>query len=160
MKFHFIHPKDFTPYPYSKTALQQLKDRNIKVFACTNQHRISRGEATVDDFYHEFKEFGFDDAFICPHSPKDQCDCHKPKPGMLIEAAKKYNLDLSKTVFIGDTGSSDMLAANSVGVIKVLVLTGWGHDSLNKYRSKWAETEADYIADNLLEAVKWVIGKE
>ncbi len=154
---HFIHPKDFTPYPFSKSALQLLKDHNIKIFACTNQHRISRGEATIDDFYNEFMTYGFDDAFICPHSPDDNCNCHKPKPGLLLEASDKYNLDLSKTAFIGDVGSTDMLAAHAVSAIKVLVLTGWGHNSLHQYREKWRNTEPDYIAVNLLDAVKWIL---
>ncbi len=87
---HFIHPKDFSPYSFSRAALQILKDNNIKTFACTNQHRISRGEATLDDFYKEFQSYEFDDAFICPHSLDDDCNCHKPKPGMLFEASKKY----------------------------------------------------------------------
>lgn len=156
---HFIHPKDFSPYSFSGAALQMLKDNNIKTFACTNQHRISRGEATLDDFYKEFQSYKFDDAFICPHNSDDDCNCHKPKPGMLLDASKKYNIDLTKTVFIGDVGSTDMLAAHSVGAMKILVLTGWGHSSLNQYRDKWAEIEPDYIAENLLEAVKWVISK-
>lgn len=76
---------------------------------------------------------------------------------MLLEASQKYKLDLSKTVLIGDVGSTDMLAAHSVGAIKVLVLTGWGHGSLNQYRDHWAEVEPDYVAENLLDAVQWVI---
>ncbi|WGG44610.1 HAD-IIIA family hydrolase [Rossellomorea sp. DA94] len=156
---HFIHPNDFSPYSFSLDALQLLKDHSIKTFACTNQHRISRGEATFDDFYKEFQSYGFDDAFICPHRSGDDCHCHKPKPGMLLEASQKYNLDLTRTVLIGDVGSTDMLAAHSVGTMKVLVLTGWGQGSLNQYRDSWAEVEADYVAENLLDAVQWVISK-
>ena len=154
---HFIHPKDFSPYSFSRAALQILKDNNIKTFACTNQHRISKGEATLDDFYKEFQSYEFDDAFICPHSSEDKCNCHKPKPGMLLEASKKYKIDLTKTVFIGDFGSTDMLAAHSIGAMKILVLTGWGYSSLNQYRDKWADVEPDYVAENLLTAVKWII---
>ncbi|KQL50808.1 hypothetical protein AN964_24630 [Heyndrickxia shackletonii] len=154
---HFIHPKDFTPYPFSKTALKLLKDNNIKIFACTNQHRISKGEATISEFYNEFKLLGFDDAFICPHNPSEGCDCHKPNPGLLLEASKKYNLDLMKTAFIGDVGSTDMLAAHSVGAIKVLVLTGWGNGSLHHHRHTWSNVVPDYIAENLLDAAKWLM---
>ncbi|UXH44041.1 HAD-IIIA family hydrolase [Rossellomorea vietnamensis] len=156
---HFIHPKDFSPYSFSRDALQLLKDHSIKTFVCTNQHRISRGEATLDDFYKEFQSYGFDDAFICPHTSEDDCHCHKPKPGMLLEASQKHKLDLTKTVFIGDVGSTDMLAAHSVGAMKVLVLTGWGQGSLNQYRENWADIDPDYVAENLLDAVKWVISK-
>ncbi|WP_456274696.1 HAD-IIIA family hydrolase [Bacillus sp. AK031] len=156
---HFIHPQNFSPHSFSRAALQILKDNKIKIFACTNQHRISRGEAALEDFYKEFQLLEFDDAFICPHRSDHDCNCHKPKPGMLLEASKKYKLDLTKTVFIGDVGSTDMLAAHSVGAMKILVLTGWGRSSLNKYRDKWEGIEPDYVAENLLDAVKWVISK-
>ncbi len=52
-----------------------------------------------------------------------------------------------------------MLAAHSVGAMKILVLTGWGYSSLNQYRDKWAEIEPDYVAENLLDAANWVISK-
>lgn len=154
---HFMHPKNFTLFSFSKEAFQILKDNNIKIFACTNQHRISKGQATIEEFYNQLMSYGFDDVFICPHSHDAGCECHKPKPGMLIEAANKYQLDLKKTVFIGDVGSTDMLAANSVGAKKVLVLTGWGEKSLNKFRHRWDEVEPDYIAEDVLDAVKWLI---
>ncbi|MBA4494928.1 HAD-IIIA family hydrolase [Paenactinomyces guangxiensis] len=156
---HFIHPKDFTPYPFSKTAFQLLKDNNIKMFAFTNQHRISRGEASVIDFYNEFKTYGFDDVFICPHSPSEGCECHKPKPGLLLDASRKHNLDLSKTCVIGDVGSTDMLAAHAVGAFKILVLTGWGKKSFNEYRHTWESVQPDFVAENLLDAVRWIINK-
>ena len=156
---HFIHPRNFIPYSFSESALELLKENNIKIFACTNQHRISRGEATIRDFYNELMSFGFDDAFICPHSPSEGCACHKPNPGLLIEASKKYNLDLTKTAFIGDVGSTDMLAAHAVGAIKILVVTGWGNSSLHNYRHQWSDVEPDYIAENLLDAVNWLINR-
>ncbi|MFD1204573.1 HAD-IIIA family hydrolase [Sporosarcina contaminans] len=157
---HFIHPKDFTPYPFSKEALNLLKERNIKAFACTNQHRISKGEARTEDFYDEFMAFGFDDAFICPHGSTEGCNCRKPRPGLLREAAKKHGVDLSKTAFVGDVGSTDMLAAHAVGAIKILCLTGWGESSLTQYRHTWDNITPDYVADNLLDAVNWLLQQE
>lgn len=154
---HFIHPKNFTLYPFSQRSFQLLKNNNIKMYACTNQHRISRGEATESDFYKEFKSLGFNDAFICPHRSTENCNCHKPKPGMLLEAAAKHDLDLSKTVVIGDVGSTDMLAAHTVGALKILVLTGWGKSSLTDYRYTWKDIEPDFVANNLLDAVHWLI---
>lgn len=76
---------------------------------------------------------------------------------MLQEAAEKHGLDLTNVAFIGDVGSTDMLAAHAVGAKKILVLTGWGKGSLTQYRHSWAEVEPDYIAENLLEAVKWLL---
>lgn len=95
---HFIHPRDFQPYPFCAEALRLLKESGVKIFALKNQHRISRDEATLQDFEDEFKSLGFNDAFICPHSPHDECNCRKPKPGLLLQAAKKHNLNLSNCV--------------------------------------------------------------
>lgn len=154
---HFVHPRNFKPYSFSLHALKLLKEEGLKLFAFTNQHRISSAEASVSEFKEEFSSYGFDDAFICPHSQKEDCICHKPKPGMLIEASQKYNLDLTKCIVIGDVGSTDMLAANEVGATKILVLTGWGNSSYNEYRHTWYEAEPDYIAENLLGAVEWIL---
>jgi histidinol phosphatase-like enzyme len=76
---------------------------------------------------------------------------------MLLRAAKEHNLDLNKCIVIGDVGSTDMLAAHAVNALKIIVKTGWGVESLNTYRHSWAETEPDFIADNLLDATKWII---
>lgn len=157
---HFIHPREFTPYSFTEEALKLLKERDIKTFACTNQHRISKGEASVEDFLDEFMSFGFDDAFICPHGSSEGCECRKPSPGLLRKAAEKHVLDLSKTAFIGDVGSTDMLAAHAVGAKKILVLTGWGEGSLTQYRKTWDDIEPDYIAENLLDAVNWLLQQE
>ncbi|WP_274365312.1 HAD-IIIA family hydrolase [Paenibacillus thermotolerans] len=154
---HFIHPKDFELYPFAAEAIERLKHEGIKVFAFTNQHRISKGEAAEEQFVEQFASFGFDQAYICPHSSDAGCDCRKPSPGMLLRAAEEHRLDLTKCVVIGDVGSTDMLAAERVGAVKILVKTGWGEQSLGKYRSQWAEAEPDFIADNVLEGVKWLL---
>lgn len=153
---HFIHPDNFHPFPYSLDAIRRLKELGIKVFAFTNQYRISRGEATYEQFKEQFEKFGFDDSFICPHESTDDCLCRKPKIGLLLEAQKKYGLDLDKCIVIGDVGDSDMLAAYQVNAIKILVRTGWGEASLSKFRSTWTETTPDYIAETLEQAVKWI----
>ncbi len=152
---HFIHPRDFALYPMAREAIDLLKANGIPVFAVTNQYRISRGEATVADFEEQFRQFGFDQAYICPH--EETCNCRKPKPGMLLDAARQHGLDLTKCVVIGDVGDTDMLAAHAVGATKILVRTGWGEGSLTKFRTKWAETEPDFIANDVLHAVHWIL---
>jgi HAD superfamily hydrolase (TIGR01662 family) len=152
---HFIHPNDFLLFPNAQEAINLLKNNGLKVFAFTNQYRISRGEATIQEFEEQFKELGFDQSYICPHD--QECNCRKPKPGMLLKASEQYNLDLTRCVVIGDVGDTDMLAAHAVGAIKIIVRTGWGEGSLTKYRNKWIETEPDYIALDILDAVTWII---
>ncbi|MFD2611602.1 HAD-IIIA family hydrolase [Paenibacillus gansuensis] len=156
---HFIHPRDFELFPSSLAALQLLKEHGIKIFAFTNQHNIAKGLASESDFHIEFEGYGFDAAFICPHEPEDGCECHKPQPGMLQKAATEHNLDLTKCAVIGDMGSTDMLAAAAVGAIRILVETGWGKQSLEKYRHKWYEQASpDYVAKDLIDAATWLVG--
>jgi HAD superfamily hydrolase (TIGR01662 family) len=154
---HFIHPKDFELYPSAQESINLLKKAGLKVFALTNQYRISRGEASLDVFKKQFDEYGFDQSYICPHEIEDNCNCRKPKTGMLIQAAKEYNLDLTRCAVIGDVGDTDMLAAHEVGAIKILVLTGWGESSLRKYRHAWASVSPDYIAKDIKDATNWII---
>ncbi|MFC9708144.1 HAD-IIIA family hydrolase [Paenibacillus sp. NPDC056933] len=154
---HFVHPSDFTLFEGAQNSINKIKQVGLKVFAFTNQHRISRNEATLEEFRLQFEEYGFDDSFICPHSDHDNCHCKKPEPGMLLEAAKKYGLDLSRCVVIGDVGDTDMIAAHTVGAIKILVKTGWGVPSLLEYRDKWKTIEPDFIAEDINEAVRWIL---
>lgn len=154
---HFIHPSDFTLYEGSALAIGALKDAGLRVFAFTNQHRISKQQATVAEFRDQFESYGFNDAFICPHGDGEDCSCKKPKPGMLLEAARKYGLDLTRCAVIGDVGSTDMIAADKVGAIKILVRTGWGLDSLTTYRHAWQEVTPDFVANDLTDAVNWLL---
>jgi histidinol-phosphate phosphatase family protein len=157
---HFIHPNDFELYPYSQEAIRLMKDHGCKIIAFTNQHNISKGRATVEEFTRQFEAYGFDAAYICVHEPEDGCDCHKPRPGMLHRAAEELGLDLKRCAVVGDVGSTDMLAAAAVGAVKVLVKTGWGESSLGNYRHKWYDQATpDYIATDLLDAAKWLLNR-
>jgi histidinol-phosphate phosphatase family protein len=155
---HFIHPRDFELFPFALGAIQLFKEKGIKVFALTNQHRIALGQATEAEFSSQFVSFGMDASYICPHSSGSDCECQKPKPGLLLRAAEEHGLDLRQCAVIGDVGTTDMLAAAAVGAIKVLVRTGWGENSLMAYRKDWYEAaEPDFIAADLLEATQWLI---
>ncbi|WP_426249087.1 HAD hydrolase-like protein [Paenibacillus pabuli] len=76
---------------------------------------------------------------------------------MLLHASEQHDLDLSKCVVTGDVGDTDMLAAYAVGATKIMVKTGWRESSLTKFRDRWSETEPDYIAEHILDAVRWII---
>jgi histidinol-phosphate phosphatase family protein len=154
---HFMHPRDFVPYAGAIESILALKRAGLKVFAFTHQETIGLGQVTLGEFEEQFRSYGLDGAFICPHSTKGACDCRKPAPGLLLRAAEEHNLDLTKCVVIGDTGGRDMVAAAAVGAIKVLVRTGWGESSLVSHRKSWAHIEPDYIADDLNSAVQWVL---
>ncbi|TCP31569.1 D-glycero-D-manno-heptose 1,7-bisphosphate phosphatase [Scopulibacillus darangshiensis] len=137
-------------------ALKKLNEANMKVFLFSNHEQFipSFGEITgqlenynarLDDFYH------------CSHLPNEDCHCHKPKPGLLHQAAKDYRLDLKKCFVIGDTGNADMLAAHAVRAKKILVLTGNGKRSIRHFRYTWGEVKPDFVARDLNEAVNWIL---
>jgi D,D-heptose 1,7-bisphosphate phosphatase len=160
-----MHPNEFSMYDYSPKAIKLLNDLGIKVFLFTNQTRVSRGYFTEEELITGFglmqedlaKESAFlDDIFYCPHSPEEGCECQKPKIGLLLEAQEKYNLNLNECYVVGDTGSSDMLAASLAGTKKVLVKTGWGVNSLTTHRDEWKSVHPDHIAENLEGAVDWI----
>ena len=96
-----------------------------------------------------------DGSYICPHKPDDNCDCRKPKPGMLLQAARELNLDLTKSYMVGDN-MTDMGAANAAGVKGILVRTGLGSAQL-------AAAEVPYegpVAHDLSEAVQMIFNGE
>lgn len=146
---YFVHPNSFHPYPGSEKAIGLLHEAGVKVFAFTNQTHIAYGDVDEHDFVQQFEGMGLDGAYICPHGPDVECDCRKPLPGLLWRAARDHGLDLSRTAVIGDTGATDMVAANAVGAVKILVRTGLGAGSLNEFRHTWASIEPDFVAGDL-----------
>lgn len=151
-----IYPGAFKLYPFAEEAVKLLKSLGIKVFAFTNQPGISRGESTVNDFEKELLGFGFDKAYICPHRPEEQCSCRKPSHKLLVKASIEHKIDLKRCAVIGDRWS-DMLAGHNAGTKKILVVTGAGNEALGKYRNKWADVQPDYVAENVLDAVLWLL---
>ena len=118
--------EDFEFLPRVKEGFQLLSEKNCRVFIITNQRVIGLGNMTREqlDFIHQkmlVSLEGFDhsihveDIFVCPHLNEDLCFCRKPKPGLLLQAQKKYNLDLSKAIMLGDK-FTDRQAANAAGV--------------------------------------------
>ena len=106
----------------------------------TNQSGIGRGYYDEDAFHvvnswmlGQFKKQGVNilDVFFCPHAPEANCDCRKPKSGMLNQANEKHNIDMEKSWMIGDK-EADVAAANSAGVKNtILVKSGHAIDEKN-----------------------------
>ena len=139
----------------------------------TNQAGIARGlfnEEFLARLHEQMKvELSFagaeiDAIYYCPHYPTEgeapyrrECDCRKPKPGMLNQAAKDLNIDLSASVVIGDR-FRDLAVAQAVGARSVLVLTGYGREEFEREAAGWPQ-QPDYVAENLLDAVRWVFNQ-
>jgi histidinol-phosphate phosphatase family protein len=97
---------------------------------------------------------GFERHYICPHHPEDNCDCRKPKPKFLLDAAREYGLDLAHCFMIGDR-TTDIQAGLNAGTGTVLVLTGVGRETLAKQ-----EVKPDHVAADLSAAATWILRRE
>ena len=157
-------PSDLKLIDGAAEAIKRINESGYLCIVVTNQPVIARGEVSVSElnFIHNKMEtlLGqagayIDGLYYCPHHPdkgysgevkalKIDCDCRKPKPGMLIKAAEDFNIDLSSSWMIGD-GKNDVGAGKAAGCKTVLI----GED----------ECEADIMAENLLAAVEEILGK-
>lgn len=163
---------EFTLLPSVAEAIAKINASSYLTIVATNQPVIARGECSYKELEQihmkmetELGKQGayLDDIFYCPHHPdkgfegevaelKIDCECRKPKTGMLKQAEEKYNIDLSSSWYIGDT-TMDVQTGLNAGMRTVLVHTGEsGKDG--KY-----EVKADIEADDLMEAIKVILGQ-
>jgi len=96
--------------------------------------------------------------YYCPHATADECDCRKPKPGMVERAAREHNIDLARSYFVGDR-RSDVELGHNVGGRSILVRTGYGEGEFTWHVASWVR-KPDFVAANLGEAVNWILGKK
>jgi len=146
---------DLHMFPDTVKALKLLATLDYGVFEVTNQAGIGEGRITRADFERINNTFlDLIDAsgvkilkiYICPHRAEDHCACRKPKPLMLLEAAKEFDIDLAESYVIGDR-ESDILAGVNAGTKTILVKTG---------NTPVTSPEATYTAADFLEAVKYI----
>jgi histidinol-phosphate phosphatase family protein len=147
--------EDLRIIPLAIEGLRFLQER-FKLIIITNQSGIGRGYYTEEDYfafrnemYKELKEQGvtIDAEYFCPHTSKDNCDCRKPKTGMLEHAAKDFDLDLTQSWMIGDR-LPDIKAGKNAGCRTIHVLTGGYKESIK---------ETDFTANNLLGASDYIL---
>ncbi len=115
--------KEFKFIPGIEELIKAAKEEGYLVIVITNQRGIARGLVSreVVEKIHEkmvasLKKKGaiIDAIYYCPHDIKDHCNCRKPKPGMILQAAKEFNIDLKNSIVIGDS-ESDIMAGKAVG---------------------------------------------
>jgi D-glycero-D-manno-heptose 1,7-bisphosphate phosphatase len=125
---------EWKPIPGSLEAIAKLNHAGYRVVVASNQSGIGRGlldmgalNAINDRMYRALAQVGgrIDALFYCPHAAGDNCDCRKPKPGMFIDIAQRFNVDLAGVPSIGDS-LRDLQAASVAGARPILVLTGKG----------------------------------
>lgn len=129
---------EFVFLPKALPSLQRLAKTPFAIVVISNQSAINRGLASpsqVNSIHermrNEIEEAGgrVDGIYICPHRPDEECDCRKPKPGLLYQAADELGIDLTSSYLVGDA-LSDVEAGLAAGCTPVLVLTEQGRDEL------------------------------
>jgi D-glycero-D-manno-heptose 1,7-bisphosphate phosphatase len=160
-------------YPYSYEAVRKINKAGLLSIIATNQSGIGRGliqEENLIDIHQKleeaFKEHNayFDGIYYCPHYAhstdpryKKDCACTKPNPGMGLQAASDLNIETSSSYMIGDK-VSDILFGLSIQAKSILVLTGYGRESLPKLKTN--KIEPAFTAPTLLDAVDWILEEE
>lgn len=160
--------------PAAFEAVRLINASSMKAVVITNQAGVAKGLFT-EEFVREINgqiqsAFLAQGALInrfyfCPHHPTEGidpyrliCDCRKPEPGLLLQAAVDLNIDLARSYVIGDR-LRDIETAHRAGAKGVLVMTGYGQDLMQEAGPDRANelNQPDYIAQDILEAVYWIL---
>jgi len=160
--------------PRSAAAIRAANEAGFQTVVVTNQAGVARGyfaESLVDEVHDRVRELlaadgaRVDGIYYCPHHPevgepayRKVCTCRKPLPGMLERARDEMGIDLPSSYMIGDS-VKDLLAGRRAGTTTVLVLTGYGRGELQYQSHAWT-VKPDHVADDLLDAVTWILERE
>jgi D-glycero-D-manno-heptose 1,7-bisphosphate phosphatase len=151
--------------PGALKAIERLTRAGYPIVVVSNQQGIGKGlmDSAAVDAIHErmlaaIRATGGDVTAVlyCPHLATDECECRKPKPGLLTRAADELGLDLAQSVFVGDA-ASDVAAARAAGCRPVLVLTGRGMEARAALDADGGYGPVDVVAD-LSAAVELILG--
>jgi D-glycero-D-manno-heptose 1,7-bisphosphate phosphatase len=167
------HPDRFRLYPWAAAAVRAINEASWLAVVVTNQAGVARGyfpETVFDEVQRRLREdverggARFDAVYACLHHPsvgeapyRADCDCRKPRPGLLRRAEAELGADLRHSWVVGDR-HSDLQLAWSVGARGALVTTGYGKGELAYLAPGWAR-QPDLVAGNLLEAVERILGR-
>jgi D-glycero-D-manno-heptose 1,7-bisphosphate phosphatase len=142
---------DFRLYPDAAASLQRLKQAGFLLAVVTNQPDVGNGliPRSEVDAMHEImtRELPVDSVKACFHRQGDHCDCRKPKPGMILQAAGELGIDLVKSFMVGDRGS-DVAAGRAAGCTTVFIDLGYAEP---------APDVPDYVVHSIAEAADVII---
>ncbi|MGD9160548.1 MAG: D-glycero-beta-D-manno-heptose 1,7-bisphosphate 7-phosphatase [Desulfobacteraceae bacterium] len=165
------HLSRFNILPGVPEAIKLLNENNYLVIVVTNQSGIARGYFSIElvEEIHTYmkdslKKEGaeIDAVFFCPHYPGSRlkeydikCGCRKPNTGMIRQALDKFDIDLTQSYMIGDH-YTDLEFASNANIKSIMVKTGYGLGEVDHILPA-LPYQPEYIADDLLDAVKWII---
>jgi D-glycero-D-manno-heptose 1,7-bisphosphate phosphatase len=160
--------------PRSAGALRRIREAGFLAVVVTNQSGVAREyfpESLVQAANQRLRELlsaegaVLDAVYYCPHHPREgkppyrlDCDCRKPRPGMILRAAREHGIRLAGSYMIGD-GIVDLGAGRAAGLATILVLTGYGRGHYEHSRGRFL-AEPDHVAEDLEEAVDWILRRE
>ena len=167
------HPSRFRLFPYSSEAIRILNESGWLAIVVTNQAGVARGYFSEDVIkqIHQQLESGLyehgarlDAIYYCAHHPsvgeppyRLDCDCRKPRPGLIEQAARDFDIDMAASWMAGDR-YSDVVLARNAGLRSAFVLSGYGRGEW-EYQSQAWEHRPDLVCENLLEAVKSIVNR-
>jgi D-glycero-D-manno-heptose 1,7-bisphosphate phosphatase len=165
------HPSRFRLFPYSAEAIRKLNNSSWLAIVVTNQAGVARGYFSEDTILTihaqlhqelESQHARLDAIYYCAHHPtvgeppyRLDCDCRKPKAGLINRATRDFDIDLSASWMIGDRYSDVELARNA-GLQSAFVLSGYGRGEWEYQRAGW-KLQPDVVCENLLEAVQSIL---
>ena len=164
---YISNPDKVVLFPETGQVLSLLKKYGFLLIIISNQSGIARGLLTnkdvdavndkVNSLLAEYK-VKVDAFYYCPahpdYSSEEECDCRKPSPKLVFEAAKEFNIDLEKSYFIGDT-VADIQCGKNAGLKTILVKTGKGEESFSILQKE--NNFPTFVADNLLSASNFIL---
>lgn len=173
-KDFYYKKEDIRILPGVKEALKKIKEKGYRIFVVTNQPVIARGIATESEIgaLHLWMnaELGgmIDKFYVCPHHPEMHpdvpphaikyriaCSCRKPSPGLILQAAAEFNINLEGSWLMGDM-ASDILAGKNAGCKTIFIQSEHSVRMIKAAVSAFNETVPDVSAKSLLDAVRYV----
>ena len=153
-------PDEWIPFPGSIDAIAELSQAGHKIVIATNQSGVNRGLFSLDvlqKIHEKMKQVvelrggKIEKIYFCPHRPDENCDCRKPKPGMLKQIQTDYHIQNNEMIFIGDS-QKDYEAARAIDCKFILVRTGNGLTAEMQLKSKNVR-----VVDDLMSAARCVL---
>ncbi|GHT62811.1 hypothetical protein AGMMS49531_11040 [Endomicrobiia bacterium] len=162
-KTYLSLPQQVMLYAFCAESINRLRAAGFKIIIVTNQSGVARGMFTEKNLMVANKKFvsllknagaKIDGLYYCPHAESDECNCRKPKVGMVLQGAKDFNIDLKKSYTVGDSIRDYLLGVN-MGGKGILVLTGHGKKQQSKIVDEKIKPMA--VCKTLKQAVSLII---
>ena len=148
-------------YPYAADCVSRLKEAGYLTIVVTNQSAVAKGLFSIEELFDMNRklqdEVGVDAIYYCPHHPNGKilkyskiCDCRKPATGMIDQACKDLDIDMSSSYMVGDR-ACDIILGQNAGIETVLLDSGYGREGLEE------DCKPDYIMKDLAEFTEYIL---